>query len=71
MGVNKVVINDVVELDLSSDTVATDNLLSGFKAHGKNGEIVNGGVVIQKYYTGKAVPSASLGNDGDIYLMTT
>lgn len=41
------------------------NILSGKSIFG-----VTGTVVIQKYYTGTGEPSASLGNDGDIYLQT-
>lgn len=36
-----------------------------------NGTKVTGTQVIQHYYTGSSTPSASLGVDGDIYLMTS
>lgn len=67
---NKCVINGTTYLDLSSDTVATDKLLSGYTAHDKNGVSITGNVVLQNYYTGSSAPSSSLGINGDIYLQT-
>ena len=67
---NKVVIGNTTYLDLSSDTVASDNLLTGYTAHDKNGEVITGTVSFQKYYTGSSVPSSSLGNNGDIYIQS-
>lgn len=65
---NKFVIGNTTYLDLSSDTVTADTLISGYTAHNKNGESVTGNVVLQAYYTGSTTPSSSLGNNGDIYL---
>ena len=42
---------------VSSNIISTANIFG-----------VQGGVVIQKYYTGSSAPSSSLGNNGDIYL---
>lgn len=67
---NKCVINGTTYLDLSSDTVASDKLLSGYTAHDKNGASITGNVVLQNYYTGSSAPSSSLGNNGDLYLQT-
>lgn len=39
---NKAVINGVTYIDLSSDTVTADKLLSGYTAHDKNGEAITG-----------------------------
>lgn len=39
---NKAVINGVTYIDLSSDTVTADKLLSGYTAHDKNGEVITG-----------------------------
>lgn len=64
---NKVEYYGVVKLDLSNDTVAANTLVSGITAHGANGAPITGELVIQRYYTGSSEPSASLGNDGDIY----
>lgn len=69
MSVNKVVYGTTVLVDLTNDTVTSDSLLQGYKAHGSDGNIVNGSVVVQNYYTGSTEPSDSLGNDGDIYFM--
>lgn len=42
MGKNKIVYGGNVLIDLTDDTVAADNLLSGYKAHNKAGDVVNG-----------------------------
>lgn len=52
MAVNKVVFGDQTIMDISDSTVNANNLLSGVKAYGANGEAVTGAVVIediQKY----------------------
>lgn len=54
--------------------LSADSILSGVTVKiGDSGDddriaSVTGNVVIQHYYTGTGAPSASLGNDGDIYL---
>lgn len=68
MGVSKFVYDGATKFDLTADTVAADKLLEGVTAHNAAGNKVTGTVVIQRYYTGSTEPSASLGNDGDIYL---
>ncbi len=68
MAVSKVVYGTTVLVDLTSDTVNANNLLSGATAHSANGNAVTGSVVVQTYYTGSSDPSSSLGNNGDIYL---
>jgi len=42
MGVSKLAINGVVRFDLTADTVEATNLLSGYSAHGSDGEAVSG-----------------------------
>lgn len=42
MGVSKVVYGGNPLIDLTADTVAPDKLLKGYKAHGADGEVVNG-----------------------------
>lgn len=42
MGVSKVIYGGNVLIDLTGDTVAADKLLSGYKAHGADGEAING-----------------------------
>lgn len=42
MAVNKVIIGNEVRLDLTSDTVSADKLLSGITAHDKSGEKITG-----------------------------
>lgn len=39
---SKVVYGNTVIMDLTSDTVAASNLLSGYTAHGRDGELVEG-----------------------------
>lgn len=65
---NKIEYFGVVKLDLSNDSVSASSLLSGETAHDASGKPISGTVVINKYYAGTSAPSASLGNDGDIYI---
>lgn len=44
MAVNKVVFGTTVLVDLMSDTVASDKMLSGYTAHDKSGAIVTGNI---------------------------
>ena len=68
---NKVIYGNQTLIDLSSDTVTASSLLSGETAHDGSGAPITGTVVIQHYYTGSSAPSASLGQNGDIYLQTS
>ncbi len=47
---NKAVINGVTYIDLSKDTVTTDNLLNGYTAHDKNGALITGTMNILDSY---------------------
>lgn len=42
MAISKVVFGEETLIDLTSDTVAADKLLTGFTAHGKDGELITG-----------------------------
>jgi hypothetical protein len=42
MAVSKIVIGDVVELDLEKDTIKADKLLKGYTAHDKDGNPITG-----------------------------
>ena len=42
MGINKVVVNDEVKLDLTADTVSPSTLATGITAHDKSGNIITG-----------------------------
>lgn len=68
MAYNKVVYDGTTLIDLTADTVATNNLLSGYTAHAANGTQITGAVSFATYYTGSSDPSSSLGSNGDIYL---
>lgn len=68
MAISKVVYGGTTLIDLTADTVAAETLVSGTTAHKADGMAVTGSLVIQHYYTGSSTPSASLGEDGDIYL---
>lgn len=71
MANNKVELSDgTVLIDLTSDTVTSDNLLSGCTAHDKSGTTITGSVQFSTIYTGSSAPYSALGNDGDIYLQT-
>ena len=69
---NKVVLADgTTILDISTDTVTANTLLSGSTAHAADGSSISGAVQFVTYYTGSSAPSSSLGNNGDIYLRVT
>lgn len=67
MEASKVVINNEVKIDLTEDTVTASDVLSGTSFHLPSGTKTTGTLVVQNYYTGSSEPSASLGNDGDLY----
>ena len=68
MANNKVVFGGKTLIDLTSDTVTADKLLSGCTAHNAAGEQITGSVEVRHLYPGSAAPTATLGVDGDIYL---
>ncbi len=69
MAVNKVVYNNNTLIDLTNDTVTTNDLVEGVVAHDKTGTQINGALVVRTVYTGSETPSNSVGVDGDIYLV--
>lgn len=69
MAVNKVVYNNNTLIDLTNDTVTTNDLVEGVVAHDKTGTQINGALVVRTVYTGSETPSNSVGIDGDIYLV--
>lgn len=69
MAVNKVVYNNKTLIDLTNDTVTTNDLVEGVIAHDKSGTQINGTLVVRTIYTGSETPSNSFGTDGDIYLV--
>lgn len=46
MGVNKLIVNDEVKLDLTGDTVAADKMLEGATAHNAAGDLVTGTIPV-------------------------
>lgn len=70
MAVNKVLWGNTTLIDLTTDTVSSENVLSGVTFHKKDGETASGSLVLQTYYTGSSAPSSSLGSNGDLYLQT-
>lgn len=54
--------------DVTGVTAAAGDVVSGKTIVDSTGATVNGSLVINKYYTGSTTPSASLGNNGDLYL---
>lgn len=70
MARNKVVYGGETLIDLTADTVTANTLLQGSIAHDKSGEQISGAVQFITYYTGTTEPSATLGQNGDIYLKT-
>lgn len=67
---SKIIINGVTKIDLTADTTGADYTLSGYTGHDAAGNSFTGNVDIVTYYSGSSDPSASLGNNGDIYLKT-
>lgn len=63
MAVNKVEYGDAVLLDLTGDTVSADTLLKGASAHDASGEVIDGAVDLNNYYTkeetDKLIPDVS------------
>ena len=56
-------------LDTTDATATSTDIVEGKTAY-VNGSKVTGSLIIQKYFTGSAVPSSDLGNDGDLYFVT-
>ena len=69
MAVSKVVYGNKAIIDLTEDTVSSNNLLAGAIAHGASGEKIEGAVSFIYVYSGSQIPTDDLGNDGDIYLL--
>ena len=69
MAYNKVVYGGNVLIDLTEDTVSADKLLSGYTAHGKDGNSIIGNLDIQVFRVGADVPDSSIGNNGDLFLI--
>lgn len=68
-GLSSVTVNAIPSQYITTtDATATNSdIVDGATAY-VNGSKVTGSLVINKYYTGTTDPSASTGNDGDIYL---
>lgn len=69
MAVNKVVYNNETLIDLTNDTITPSDLVEGTIAHDKTGTQISGTLVVRTVYSGSEIPSDSVGNDGDIYLV--
>ena len=67
MAINKVIYGTTVLVDLTTDTVSANNLLTGVTAHDKAGNSITGTVVTQVYRVGSGTPDDSIGKDGDLY----
>lgn len=55
MAINKVEFGDQTLIDLTSDTVSSDKLLSGETAHDRSGNQITGSVVVQNYSAGDGI----------------
>lgn len=70
MANNKIQLADgTVLLDVSNVTVTATSLLSGETAVDKSGALINGGLVVHRYDTGATDPPASVGSNGDLFLV--
>lgn len=56
-------------IDTSAATATAKDLVEGKTAYANQNQLI-GTLVVNTYYTGSSEPSSSLGEDGDIYLMT-
>ena len=64
--VNKVLLGNEILIDISSDTVAADKLLSGVTAHNASGEQITG--TAGAYFDGSTtvIPSSQASIDGTV-----
>ena len=70
MAVNKVVYSGSTLIDITDTTAVASNVESGTYFYTNDGVRRQGSLEFVTYYTGSSAPSASLGQDGDIYLQT-
>lgn len=68
MGINKVVLHNNDLIDLTSDTVTSDKMVTGTTAHDKSGNPITGTLSVSNIHYGYTEPSSDLGNDGDVYI---
>lgn len=45
MAISKIILNGVIQMDLTQDTVAADKLVQNYTAHGANGLLVTGLII--------------------------
>ena len=64
--INKVIFGDRTLIDLTADTVTEDTLLSGFTAHRRDGEIIEGTVHVPEILNDLDDVNIENPNDGDI-----
>lgn len=64
MAVNKVVINDEIKIDLTSDTVSPDTLSKGITAHDKSGAVIVGTMEGGSVPSGQWVEYEAYGDTG-------
>lgn len=57
--------------DVTDTTATASDVISGKTFINSAGATTSGNLLIQHYYTGSTIPSASLGVNGDIYLQTS
>lgn len=70
MAISKVVFGTDTLIDLTSDTVEANKVLSGYTAHKADGTAITGNVTFATVYTSSSAPSSSQGVNGDIWLKT-
>lgn len=60
MAVSKVIYGGNVLIDLTNDTVTADKILAGYKAHGPDGEVINGSCAFDVDSSGATATAAEI-----------
>lgn len=71
MAISKVVYGGNTLIDLTGDTVKADKLLSGYKAHGADGEVINGTCTYDSNTQDATATDAEILNDKVAYVRGT
>lgn len=71
MAISKITLNGVTQIDLTPTTATAADVASGKTFLDAAGVQTTGSLVVNRYYTGTSTPTSSIGNNGDLYLVTS